>query len=203
MKPADLRKGDDPATWRGVDVSGLGTVVVERLVGAHGVVVGDVSAHQPPEVPFMEHEDVVQALTAEGADDPFGERVLPGRSGSDDHVVNSHVGQAPGEALAVDGIPIAEEISWRGLVWEGLEDLAGGPDCRGMIRHGEAEELAAVMAEHDEGEEEAAGEGGNEKEVDGDDVSGMGGEKGTPRGRRVRAPSVDGNAILAPISLRY
>jgi hypothetical protein len=46
-------------------------------------------------------------------------------------------------------------------------------------------ELAAVITEHDEGEEEAVGEGGNEKEVDGDDVSSMGGEKGTPRGRRV------------------
>jgi hypothetical protein len=42
-----------------------------------------------------------------------------------------------------------------------------------------------VMAEHDEGEEEAVGEGGNEKEVDGGDVASMGGEKGTPRGRRV------------------
>jgi hypothetical protein len=128
---------------------------------------------------------VVEALAAEGADDPFGERVLPGCSGSDDHGANSHAGQAPGDALAVDGIPIAEEISWRGLVWEGLEDLAGGPDCRGQIRHVEVEELAAVMTEHDEGEEEAVGEGGNEKEVDGDDVASMGGEKGTPRGRRV------------------
>ena len=42
-----------------------------------------------------------------------------------------------------------------------------------------------MMTEHDEGEEEAVGEGGNEKEVDGDDVSSMGGEKGTPRERRV------------------
>jgi hypothetical protein len=54
-----------------------------------------------------------------------------------------------------------------------------------MIRHVEVEELAAVMTEHDEGEEKAVGEGGNEKEVDGDDVSSMGGEEGTPRGRRV------------------
>ena len=30
-----------------------------------------------------------------------------------------------------------------------------------MIRDVEVEELAAVMAEHDEGEEEAVGEGGN------------------------------------------
>jgi hypothetical protein len=42
-----------------------------------------------------------------------------------------------------------------------------------------------VMAEHDEGEEEAAGEGGNEKEVDGGDVASMRGQKGTPRGRRL------------------
>jgi hypothetical protein len=54
-----------------------------------------------------------------------------------------------------------------------------------MIRHVEVEERAAVMAEHDEGEEEAVSEGGNEKEVDGDEVASLGGEKGTPRGRRV------------------
>jgi hypothetical protein len=29
MEPADLRNGDDPATWWGFDDSGLRTVVVE------------------------------------------------------------------------------------------------------------------------------------------------------------------------------
>src|SRR4029453_15915065 len=66
------------------------------------------SAALPPFSVRHSWHTVVQALAADGADDPFGERVLPGCSGSDDHVVNSHVGQAPDEALAVDGIPIAE-----------------------------------------------------------------------------------------------
>jgi hypothetical protein len=37
MEPADLRNGDDPATWWGFDDSRLGTVVVEREVASRGV----------------------------------------------------------------------------------------------------------------------------------------------------------------------
>jgi hypothetical protein len=52
------------------------------------------------------------------------------------------------------------------------------------------EELAAVMAEADEDEEQAEGEGGDHEEVDGDDVSGMSGQKHAPGGRGPRRSSV-------------
>ena len=104
----------------------------------------------------------------------FGERVLPGCPRGNDHLANPHVGDGPGEALAVDGITISEQISRSGLVREGLNDLAGGPDCGGMIRDVEMEELAAVMAEADEDEEQAEGDGRDNEEVDGDDVVDVG-----------------------------
>ena len=107
-----------------------------------------------------------------------------------DHLANPHVGDGPGEALVVDGITISEQISRSGLVREGLNDLAGGPDCGGMIRDVEMEELAAVMAEADEDEEQAEGEGGDHEEVDGDDVSGMRGKKSPPRRGGPRRSSV-------------
>jgi hypothetical protein len=67
---------------------------------------------------LAQNDDVIEALAADGADDPFGARVLPRCSGSDDHVANSHVGQTAGDALAVDGIPIAEEsTSLSGTMW--------------------------------------------------------------------------------------
>jgi hypothetical protein len=45
------------------------------------------------------------------------------------------------------------------------------------------------MPEDDEDEEETEGEGGDNEEVDGDDVSGMSGQKGPPRrGGRRRGP---------------
>ena len=85
---------------------------------------------------------------------------------------------------------IADHISRSGLLREGLENLAGGPDCGGMIRDVEMEELAVVMAEADEDEEQADGEGGDHEEVDGDDVSGMSGQKHAPSGRGPRRSSV-------------
>ena len=78
MEPADLRDGDDPATWRGFDDSWLGTVVVKRLVWPRGVVVGEIRAQDAAEMGLAQHDDVIEALAADGADDPCGERVLPG-----------------------------------------------------------------------------------------------------------------------------
>src|SRR4029077_12761459 len=152
MEPTDLRNGHHAPELGRMHLAWLGTVVVERLVWPRGVVVGEIRAQEAAEMGVVQHDDVIEALAADGADDPFGERVLPGCPRGNDHLANPHVGDGPGEALAVDGITISEQISRRGLVREGLNDLAGGPDCGGMIRDVAMEELAAVMAEADEDE---------------------------------------------------
>jgi hypothetical protein len=108
---------------------------------------------------LAENDDVIEALAADGADDPFGERVLPGCPRGNDHLSNPHVGDGPGEALAIDGITISEQISRSGLVREGLDDLLGRPDGRSMIGDVEMEEFAPVMPKDDEDEEETKGEG--------------------------------------------
>jgi hypothetical protein len=55
-----------------------------------------------------------------------------------------------------------------------------------MLRDVQVEEFAAVMSKDDEDEEQAKREGRDEEEVDGHNISGMGGEKRAPRGRRSR-----------------
>ena len=106
---------------------------------------------------------MIKALAADGADDAFDERILPGGPWSHAHLSNPHAGDAPDEGLAVDGIPIAEHISRSGLLREGLENLAGGPVGRRVIRDVEVEEFAAIVAEDDEDKEKAEGEGGTTK----------------------------------------
>ena len=64
MEPANLRNGDDPATWWGFDDSGLGTVVVERLVWPRGVVVGTVGPQESAEMGLAQDEAMIQALAA-------------------------------------------------------------------------------------------------------------------------------------------
>ena len=86
--------------------SWLGTVVVERLVWPHGVVVGEVRAQEPAQMGLTQNEEVVEALAADGADHPFREGVLPGRSGGGDHRPDPHGVDAPREGLAVDRVSI-------------------------------------------------------------------------------------------------
>ena len=126
-------------------------------------------------------EEVVEALAADRADEPFHEGILPGCAGGDPNLSNAHARDSLGEPLVVNRISIAQEIPRRRVVRERLDELPSGPESRRMVRDVEVEEFAAVMPEGDEDEEQAEGEGGDNEEVDGDEVSGMSGKKGPPR----------------------
>jgi hypothetical protein len=88
--------------------------------------------------------------------------VLPGRAGGGEDLADAHVLDAPPERLAVDRVTITQQEPWSGIVRERLDDLSGGPGGRGVIRDVDVEEFAAVVAEHDEHEQEAKGQGWHE-----------------------------------------
>jgi hypothetical protein len=77
VKSADLRERHDaPARWR-LDFARMRAVVVEGLMRAGGIVVGEVPAQQTAEVPFVDHDDVIEAFPTNRADDALGEGILP------------------------------------------------------------------------------------------------------------------------------
>ena len=65
-------------------------------------------------------------------DDALREGILPGRSRRDEDLANSQTLHPPCEHVAVDGIPIAEQVLRRRLFWEALDQLVGGPG-RGWV----------------------------------------------------------------------
>ena len=71
MTSADLRgRNDAPARWR-LYFTRMGALVVEGLMRAGGVVVREVAAQQASEMPFVEHDDVIEAFASNRADDAF------------------------------------------------------------------------------------------------------------------------------------
>src|SRR5262249_42620933 len=144
---------------------------------------GEVSAHQPPEVAFMEHEDVVQTLTADRADEPLHEGILPGRPWGDEEFANPHGPDSPDELLAVDTVTITKQVGRSRIIRKRFDELPSGPDGHGVVRGVDMEEFAAVVAEDDEDEQQAERQGRHEEEVHGDDLPGMRGQKGAPGGR--------------------
>jgi hypothetical protein len=65
IKSADLRdRNDAPARWR-LYFARMGAVVVEGLMRAGGVVVREVTVQQTSEMPFVDHDDVIEAFPVE------------------------------------------------------------------------------------------------------------------------------------------
>src|SRR5712664_2921877 len=85
MQATDFGNRDDPAELRPLDWPCVGRVFLEREVSSGAVIVGEVAGQDAAQVPFAENKDMVQALAADRADEPFGEGILPGAVGGRQH----------------------------------------------------------------------------------------------------------------------
>ena len=72
---------------------------------------------------LAEDEDVIKALPADRADQPFDMAVLPRQSRRCRSVANAHGANAPSERLAIDPIAITDKILRRVLPADGLSHL--------------------------------------------------------------------------------
>jgi len=181
MKSADLWDREDaPARWR-LHVARMGAVVVEGLMRARGVVVREVTAQQASEMPFVEHDDVIEAFPSNRPDDALREWILPGRAWGDEDLANPHAFHPPCEHVAVDGVAIAEQVLGRCLFREALDKLLDGPGGGWVVGDVDMHEFSPVVPKDQEPEEQAEGEGGNDEEVEGDNVTDMRLKEGAPR----------------------
>jgi hypothetical protein len=134
-------------------------------------------------VTFIEHDDKIEAFSANRADDAFGEGILPGRARGDDELANAHVLNSPLEVRSVNGVAISEQVGGSGLVGERVDDLLGSPRGGGVVSDAKVEKFSAVVAQDHEAEEQAEREGRYDEEVDGRDLVTVSRQKGSPRRR--------------------
>jgi hypothetical protein len=133
MKSTDLRdRHDATARWR-LPLAPMGAAVVEGLMRARGVVVRGVAAEQAAEVSFVDHDDVIEAFTSNRPYDALGEGILPGRLRGDEDLGHPQAFHPPAEHVAVDNVPITEQVLRLCLFREALDELVGGPGGGGMV----------------------------------------------------------------------
>ena len=152
------------------------------------MVIGEVARQDAPQVPFAEHENMIQALAADRADEPLREGVLPRIVGCREDFCDAHALHSVLELLAVDAVAIAEEIGRRGVVREGLHDLLGRPLRGGVLGHVEVDDAAAIVGQRYEDEEHSQARAGDREEVDGDQVPDVVGKERPPGLGRRGAP---------------
>jgi hypothetical protein len=64
VKSSDLRNRDDGLGRSRLCFPRIGALVVEGLMRAGGVVVRKVAAQQTSEMPFVDHDDVIEAFAS-------------------------------------------------------------------------------------------------------------------------------------------
>jgi hypothetical protein len=110
MQATDIRNGHDLAESRRLNGAAVGCILVERKVSAGAVVVREVGGQNAPPMAVAEHDDMVEAVAAHGADEPLRERILPRPLRRREDFVDAHALDATAEVLTVDVVTIAQEI---------------------------------------------------------------------------------------------
>ena len=70
VEAAEVLNLDDPTLIDGMDWTRIRAVHLERLMAAPSVVIAKVAGQDPPQVPFVENDDVIQTLSSDTADHP-------------------------------------------------------------------------------------------------------------------------------------
>ena len=137
---------------------------------SRSVVVGRVAIKHSEKVPFIAHDDVVEALPSNGSDQALAVRILPGRTRCRNHFFDPHRLDAPGEATAEDAVAIMQQESRVGFVGKCLDDLLGCPTGGGGCRDVEVQDATPIMRHDQQDIEHSERRGGNDEEVHGRDV---------------------------------
>jgi hypothetical protein len=83
-------------------------------------------------VPFAQDENMIQALASHRADELLREGILPEARRRRKDFRDLHALHSMPNLRAVDLVTVAQGISGRGLVREGVHDLLGGPAGGGV-----------------------------------------------------------------------
>ena len=102
---------------------------------------------------FVHHDDVVEALAADGANQSLDVRVLPGATRRGEDLLHPQSTNSPLKVFTVDVIAVAEKIACRVDIGESLDNLLPGPLCRGIGGDMEVQDPAPIVREDEEDEE--------------------------------------------------
>ena len=164
--------------------------VSQRLVGSGGVVVRDVFLQDVPEVALAQHEDVVETVPPEGADDALRDRVRLGGPHRGQHRRDPHRRRPAHEIAAVAAVPVPKEKTRLPAPGRRFANLLPDPALGRMPGHVPMHQAPAIMADQHED-----GAGAERQRLYGEKVrrpnlGRVQAQKGPPTGRGRAVPAI-------------
>src|SRR5260370_37921823 len=110
-------------------------VFVQRQMRAGLVVICHVGQQYVPKATLAKHDDVIECLPPDRANQAFGIAVLPGRSRCSWSAASAHRAKPPDECLSISAIAIANDIVRSGRPAASLRHLSSNPFSRRLCRN--------------------------------------------------------------------
>src|SRR5215510_5106258 len=152
-------------------------------MSAKSVVIGDIGREHSLEMPLVEHDDMIEHIAPNAADDPLAVGILPGTSRGNLDMFDAHILDALRESHTVNRVPIPQQVTRHGVPRKSLDNLLGGPLRRWMFGDVEMHDAPTLMSQQDEHKQHVEGGGGHSEKIARDDIRDMVVQKGLPRGR--------------------
>ena len=129
---------------------------------------------------LVEDDDVVEALSPDGADHPFRERILPGRAWCRHNLLDVHDFEPGAGHCAVNTVPIPDHVSRCSVPGERFGDLLRHPGCGRLRGHSEVHDPPSLVVQHDEHEKKTQRGCRQDEEVHGRHAVGVVAQKRPP-----------------------
>jgi hypothetical protein len=167
--------------WWGL---GFGLGRCELSEGSVGPCVSDVvqiDREDPVQVAFVDDQDPVEQLTAQGCDHAFADRVRPGRSGWTGEDPDALCGEDRVECLGEPAVSVSEQERYAcGAVGDVPQQIPGGlgGPCTGRVRGHSCQRCpATTVLDRDQGVDSSQHHGVYVHEIHGQDGLSLGGEE--------------------------
>src|SRR6266705_6659377 len=118
------------------------------------VIIRKIAFQDPSQMPFSQHDHVIQAVTSNRSDQPLHVGPLPWAGRSREDFLYAHALDSLVKLTPIDLVPISQQVTWCGIFGKGLDHLLSGPPSRGMLRHIKVNHTPTVMSQHHQDEKD-------------------------------------------------
>ena len=147
----------------------------------HRVVVLDVLTKHPPQMPFVDGDDVIEALAPQRPDHPLGDGVGVRRAQRSQNRLDPDPSSACDEVPAIATVAVSDEEPWLLTPGGRLDHLPPDPGRDRVLRDVPVPDAAPAVVDHDEHVERAEGEGLHREQVSSPDAGRVVAQKRAPR----------------------
>src|SRR3982074_731857 len=149
-------------------------------MSSDAVVVMSVRFQNPAEMRLAQNDDVIQTLTPDRSDQPFGKAILPRRGWCSGRVPGAHGTRSARDDNAVDSIPISDHIARSHLPGKSLGYLTCNPLRRRVGCDVNPNEISAIKPYNHEAVEHSEANGRDDEQIHGGNVRRVVSQKGPP-----------------------